>query len=162
MWKLILTASRGLADTWCYQIFNYSVFKAKYPLVILKIVYWQMPSKMTFEDFICLNWTRELLLKSKDWDTQKLSSDFVKELEFARICQWDFVSFVLIFQFTIQRAKFQCVDLNRKFFDSFMYSFLDILTHAKTIEDIIKRVISYHSGVVQHLLRNSSKQNQSL
>ena len=29
----------------------------------------------------------EVLLKSKNRDTQKLSSNFVKELEFARICQ---------------------------------------------------------------------------
>ena len=51
--KLILTASRGLADTWGYQIFNYPVFKAKKRPVTLEIVFStkmtnEWPSKMTF------------------------------------------------------------------------------------------------------------------
>ena len=74
-------------------------------------------------------------------DTQKLHSNLCQELEFARICQWDFVSVVFIFQFTIQRAQFQHVELCRFFFDSFMDYYLGILTHAKTIGDCVKRVI---------------------
>ena len=57
----------------------------------------------------------ELLRKSTD--TQKWRSNLCQELEFARICQWDFVSVVFIFQFVIQQAQFQHVDLSRKCFD---------------------------------------------
>ena len=81
-------------------------------------------------------------------DTQKWRSNLCQELEFARICQWDFVSVVFIFQFVIQQAQFQHVELCRKCFDSFMDYYLGILTHAKTIGDCVKRVISYHSAWV--------------
>ena len=74
-------------------------------------------------------------------DTQKWGSNLCQELEFARICQWDFVSVVFIFQFVIQRSQFQYVELCSKIFDSFMDYHLGILTHAKTIGDCVKRVI---------------------
>ena len=80
-------------------------------------------------------------INQKITDTQKWGSNLCQELEFARICQWDFVSVVFIFQFVIQPAQFQHVKLSRKFFDSFMDYDLGILTHAKTIGDCVKRVI---------------------
>ena len=80
-------------------------------------------------------------VNQKITDTQKWRSNLCQELEFARICQWDFVSVVFIFQFVIQQAQFQHVDLSRKCFDSFMDYYLGILTHAETIGDCMKRVI---------------------
>ena len=90
--------------------------------------------------------SEELLLKSKHNGYPKITFKFELELEFARTCQWDFVSFIFIFQFAIQWAQFQHVDLSRKSFDSLKHYSLGILTHAKTIGDCVKRVISYHSG----------------
>ena len=67
---------------------------------------------------------------------------FAKELEFARNCQWDFASFVSIFQFAIQQSQFQPQSLCENFFDLFMYSFFELLTHAKIGGDFKERVIT--------------------
>ena len=80
-------------------------------------------------------------VNQKIMDTQKWGSTLCQELEFARICQWDFVPVVFIFQFVIQQAQFQHVELCKKCFDSFMDYYLTFLTHAKTIGDCVKRVI---------------------
>ena len=92
-----------------------------------------------------LYWTGKLeerLHKSKKSRLPKNSVQICgKEFKFARICQWDFVSVVFIFQFVIQLAQFQPVELCLKCFDSFMDYDLGILTHAKTIGDCVKRVI---------------------
>ena len=84
---------------------------------------------------------KKYYVNQKITDTQKLGSNLCQELEFARICQWDFVSVGFIFQFVIQQAQFQHVEVCKKCFDSFMDYDLTFLTHAKTIGDCVKRVI---------------------